>query len=117
MPKAREAASPCRGWLIIVVIATPGPLKLVLDDALGHHKLPDWLAWAHDYGFGHHTLGGALFAGIATLFIARPNLKNTAQRERRSSPSVLIERSTASNRGPATTMRIGRGPQTFGRGR
>ncbi|SDK21839.1 MULTISPECIES: ABC transporter ATP-binding protein [Bradyrhizobium] len=71
---------PYRGWLIIVFIAmlveiamslaAPWPLKLVLDDALGHHKLPDWLAWAHDYGFGRHTLGVALFAGVATLFIA-----------------------------------------------
>ncbi|MBX9651726.1 MAG: ABC transporter ATP-binding protein/permease [Xanthobacteraceae bacterium] len=71
---------PYRGWLIIVFIAmlveiamslaAPWPLKLVLDDALGHHKLPSWLARAHDYGFGRHTLGVALFAGVATLFIA-----------------------------------------------
>jgi ABC-type multidrug transport system fused ATPase/permease subunit len=71
---------PYRGWLLIVFIAmlveiamslaAPWPLKLVLDDALGHHKLPYWLAWAHDYGFGRHTLGVALFAGVATLFIA-----------------------------------------------
>jgi subfamily B ATP-binding cassette protein MsbA len=71
---------PYRGWLIIVFItmlveiakslAAPWPLKLVLDDALGHHKPPEWLAWAHDYGFGRHTLGVALFAGVATLLIA-----------------------------------------------
>jgi ABC-type multidrug transport system fused ATPase/permease subunit len=77
---ALDLLRPYRGWLIIVFIAmlveiamslaAPWPLKLVLDDALGHHKLPDWLAWAHDYGFGRHTLGVALFAGVATLFIA-----------------------------------------------
>src|ERR1044071_3925259 len=71
---------PYRGWLAIVFIAmlveiatslaAPWPLKLVLDDALGKHHLPDWLAWAHDYGFGRHTLGVALFAGVATLVIA-----------------------------------------------
>ena len=71
---------PYRGWLLIVFIAmlveiamslaAPWPLKLVLDDALGHHKLPEWLAWAHDYGFGRHSLGVALFAGVATLIIA-----------------------------------------------
>ena len=71
---------PYRGWLIIVFIAmlieiamslaAPWPLKLVLDDALGKHRLPDWLAWAHDYGFGRHTEGVALFAGVATLLIA-----------------------------------------------
>ncbi len=71
---------PYRGWLLIVFIAmlveiamslaAPWPLKIVLDDALVHHKLPDWLAWAHNYGIGRHTLGVALFAGIATLVIA-----------------------------------------------
>jgi ABC-type multidrug transport system fused ATPase/permease subunit len=71
---------PYRGWLIIVFaamlveitmsLAAPWPLKLVLDDALGNHQLPQWLAWAHNYGFGRHTLGVALFAGVATLLIA-----------------------------------------------
>lgn len=71
---------PYRGWLLIVFAAmlveismslvAPWPLKLVLDDALGHHKLPDLLAWAHNYGFDRNTLGVALFAGVATLLIA-----------------------------------------------
>ena len=71
---------PYTGWLVIVFVAmlveiamslaAPWPLKLVLDDALGKHQLPQWLAWAHDYGIGRHTLGVALFAGIATLVIA-----------------------------------------------
>jgi ABC-type multidrug transport system fused ATPase/permease subunit len=71
---------PYRGRLAIVFaamlveiatsLAAPWPLKLVLDDALGNHHLPDWLAFAHDYGIGRHTLGVALFAGIVTLLIA-----------------------------------------------
>ncbi len=71
---------PYHGWLVIVFVAmlveiamslaAPWPLKLVLDDALGKHQLPAWLSWAHDYGIGRHTLGVALFAGIATLVIA-----------------------------------------------
>jgi ABC-type multidrug transport system fused ATPase/permease subunit len=72
---------PYRGWLAIVFaamlveiaagLAAPWPLKLVIDDALGNHHLPHWLAWAHEYaGFGKHTLGVALFAGAATLAIA-----------------------------------------------
>lgn len=75
-----EMLRPYRGWLAIVFLAmlveigaslaAPWPLKLVLDDALGTHHLPDWLAWAHDYGIGRHTIGVALFAGIATLLIA-----------------------------------------------
>ena len=75
-----ELIRPYRGWLTIVFVAmlveiattlaAPWPLKLVIDDALGSHHLPQWLAWAHDYGFGKHTLGVALFAGAATLVIA-----------------------------------------------
>ncbi len=80
MPFVRELVRPYGGWLVIVFaammvetlmsLAAPWPLKLVLDDALGHHRLPDWLAWAHDYGFGRHTIGVALFAGAATILIA-----------------------------------------------
>jgi subfamily B ATP-binding cassette protein MsbA len=71
---------PYRGWLLIVFLAmlveiamslaAPWPLKLVLDDALGARHLPGWLAWAHDYGIGRHAVGVALFAGLATVFIA-----------------------------------------------
>jgi ABC-type multidrug transport system fused ATPase/permease subunit len=76
-----ELLRPYRGWLAIVFaamlveigagLAAPWPLKLVIDDALGNHHLPQWLDWAHQYaGFGKHTLGVALFAGVATLAIA-----------------------------------------------
>ncbi len=75
-----ELLRPYHGWLAIVLVAmlveiamslaAPWPLKLVLDDALGKHQLPEWAAWAHEYGIGRHALGVALFAGIATLLIA-----------------------------------------------
>ncbi|MGO9512878.1 MAG: ABC transporter ATP-binding protein [Steroidobacteraceae bacterium] len=71
---------PYRGWLVIVFVAmiveiamslaAPWPLKLVLDDALHNHKLPEWLAWAHSHGIERNTLGVAVFAGISTLLIA-----------------------------------------------
>jgi subfamily B ATP-binding cassette protein MsbA len=72
---------PYRAWLAIVFVAmlveiamglaVPWPLKLVIDNALNDHHLPHWLDWAHQYaGFGRHTLGVALFAGVATLVIA-----------------------------------------------
>jgi ABC-type multidrug transport system fused ATPase/permease subunit len=75
-----DLVRPYRGWLVIVFVAmlveiamslaAPWPLKLVLDDALGHHKLPEALAWAHNYGIGRNALGVAVFAGISTLLIA-----------------------------------------------
>jgi subfamily B ATP-binding cassette protein MsbA len=56
---------------IAMGLAVPWPLKLVIDNALNDHHLPHWLDWAHQYaGFGRHTLGVALFAGVATLVIA-----------------------------------------------
>ena len=75
-----DLVRPYRVWLIIVLVAmlleiamslaAPWPLKFVLDDALGSHKLPGWLDWAHDYGIPRSTLGVAVFAGLATLVIA-----------------------------------------------
>jgi subfamily B ATP-binding cassette protein MsbA len=76
-----DLIQPYRAWLAIVFVAmlveiaaslaAPWPLKLVIDDALGNHHLPHWLAWMHEYsGFGKHTLGVALFAAAATLAIA-----------------------------------------------
>jgi len=75
-----ELIRPYHGWLAIVFVAmlveiamslaAPWPLKLVLDDALGNHKLPEWLAWAHNYGISRNTLGVAVFAGLATVLIA-----------------------------------------------
>jgi subfamily B ATP-binding cassette protein MsbA len=80
LPFVRELLRPYGGWLAIVLaamivetlmsLAAPWPLKIVLDDALGAHKLPAWLGWAHGFGFERHTLGVALFAGIATIAIA-----------------------------------------------
>jgi subfamily B ATP-binding cassette protein MsbA len=29
---------------IAMSLAAPWPLKLVFDDALGHHQLPEWLS-------------------------------------------------------------------------
>ena len=45
-------------------------LKIVLDNALGKHPLPEWLAWVHDLGIDRNTMGLALFAGVATIVIA-----------------------------------------------
>src|SRR5208282_3865946 len=75
-----QLVRPYHGWLLIVFVAmlveiamslaAPWPLKLVLDDALGNHKLPDLLAWAHNYGISRNTVGVAIFAGLSTLLIA-----------------------------------------------
>ncbi|SHJ93351.1 ATP-binding cassette, subfamily B, MsbA [Aureimonas altamirensis DSM 21988] len=76
----REMLFPYRWRLLIVLLAmlveiamslaAPWPLKIVIDDALGHHALPAWLSWAHDLGIPRDAMGVALFAGLATLVIA-----------------------------------------------
>ena len=76
----RSLIRPYRTWVIVVFaammvetlasLAAPWPLKVVLDNALGHDKLPEWLAWVHDLGIDRTTMGLALFAALATIVIA-----------------------------------------------
>ncbi|MET0442403.1 MAG: ABC transporter transmembrane domain-containing protein, partial [Casimicrobiaceae bacterium] len=54
----------------LMSLAAPWPLKIVLDNALGHHPLPHWLEWVHDLGLDRNTMGLALFAALATALIA-----------------------------------------------
>ncbi len=54
----------------LMSLAAPWPLKIVLDNALGHHPLPHWLEWVHDLGIDRNTMGLALFAALATALIA-----------------------------------------------
>ena len=76
----RELIRPYKVWVMVVFaamlvetamsLAAPWPLKIVLDNALGKHPLPEWLAWVHDLGIDRNTMGLALFAGVATIVIA-----------------------------------------------
>jgi ABC-type multidrug transport system fused ATPase/permease subunit len=75
-----QLVRPYRGWLAVVFaamlvetlmsLAAPWPLKIVLDNALGHHPLPKWLEWVHDFGIDRNTMGLALFAAITTAVVA-----------------------------------------------
>ena len=76
----RSLIRPYRLWVVVVFaammvetlasLAAPWPLKVVLDNALGHDKLPAWLMWIHDLGIDRDTMGLALFAAAATIVIA-----------------------------------------------
>lgn len=71
---------PYRGWLIIVFIAmlvetamsiaAPWPLKIILDNVVGKHKLPEFLMWLRDFSFGEQTLALAGIAAIGAVVIA-----------------------------------------------
>src|SRR6185295_11379249 len=75
-----ELIRPYRAWLMIVLgamlvetamsLAAPWPLKVVIDNVVGHHRLPDWLAWVHDTPFGSSKAGLAALCAIALVLIA-----------------------------------------------
>ncbi len=75
-----ELVHPYRKWLIVVFlamlietamsIAAPWPLKIIIDNAVGKHKLPEFLTWLRDFSSGEHTLALAGVAALAAILIA-----------------------------------------------
>jgi subfamily B ATP-binding cassette protein MsbA len=75
-----DLVRPYKGWLIVVFaamlietamsIAAPWPLKVILDNVVGKHKLPEYLAWLRDFSIGENTLALAGVAAIGSVIIA-----------------------------------------------
>ena len=51
-------------------IAAPWPLKIILDNVVGKHKLPEFLGWLRDLSFGEHSMALAGVAAAGVVFIA-----------------------------------------------
>ncbi len=51
-------------------MAGPWPLKIVIDNVLGSHPLPEWLRWIHDLPFGQSKMGLAGIAALGVILIA-----------------------------------------------
>jgi ABC-type multidrug transport system fused ATPase/permease subunit len=76
----RELVRPYTGWLVVVLIAmlietamslaSPWPLKVVIDSVLGSHPLPEWLRGLRDLSVGDSKVGLALLAGTGVVLIA-----------------------------------------------
>jgi len=77
----RELVRPYRGSLLIILLAmlvetamslaTPWPLKIIIDNVVGHHKMSPWLAdLMHPWMDGHHQLHIAAVAAMAYVAIA-----------------------------------------------
>jgi ABC-type multidrug transport system fused ATPase/permease subunit len=76
----RELVRPYAGWVVIVFIAmliettmslaSPWPLKLVIDSVLGSQPMPDWLRGIKDISVGDSRVGLALLAGAGVVLIA-----------------------------------------------
>jgi ABC-type multidrug transport system fused ATPase/permease subunit len=77
----RELVRPYRGTLLIILLAmlvetamslaTPWPLKIILDNVVGSHKMSPWLAdLLHPWMDGRHQMHIAALAAIAFVVIA-----------------------------------------------
>ena len=76
----REFLRPYKGWLTIIFLAmlvetamslaAPWPLKVILDNVVGTHRAPEWLAPFRSSLLGGNKMELAALAGIATALIA-----------------------------------------------
>jgi len=74
-----ELIRPYRGWLMVVFIAmlietamslaSPWPLKIILDNVVGNHKLPEFIAWLRDFSFAENTMELATIAATGFVII------------------------------------------------
>ncbi|MGD0583022.1 MAG: ABC transporter ATP-binding protein [Bacteroidales bacterium] len=74
-----EFAAPYRISLIIIFIAmlietlmsiaAPWPLKIVLDNVVGNHNLPEHLTWLRNFSSGEHTMKLAVIAALCVIVI------------------------------------------------
>ena len=75
-----ELIRPYRGWLVIVFLAMlvetamslagPWPIKVIIDNVVGSHPLPEWLRWVHDLPVARDKMGLAVVAALATVLFA-----------------------------------------------
>jgi ABC-type multidrug transport system fused ATPase/permease subunit len=75
-----ELIRPYRGWLTLVFvamiietamsIAAPWPLKIIIDNVVGDHKLPEFLTWLRDFSSGEKTLALAGIVALGSILIA-----------------------------------------------
>jgi len=75
-----ELIRPYRKWLVIVFaamlvetamsLAGPWPIKVIIDNVVGSHPLPQWLRWVHDLPIAQDKMGLAVAAALATLVFA-----------------------------------------------
>jgi ABC-type multidrug transport system fused ATPase/permease subunit len=76
----RELLRPYRGRLAVILLAmlvqtvmslaAPWPLKVIIDDVVGDHPAPGWIAWLLPILGGEGKLHVAAAAGIITVLIA-----------------------------------------------
>src|ERR1700710_59138 len=72
--------SPYKKWHLIIFLAmivettmslaTPWPLKIIIDNVVGHHRLPHWLLWMYKVFPGENNFQFAAVAAISMVLMA-----------------------------------------------
>jgi ABC-type multidrug transport system fused ATPase/permease subunit len=75
-----QLIKPYKKWLFVIFAAmiletamsllAPWPLKIIIDNVVGHHALPEWLKWIKDLPLGSNKMAIAAAAGFGLIFIA-----------------------------------------------
>jgi subfamily B ATP-binding cassette protein MsbA len=75
-----ELIRPYKKWLLVIFLAMlletamsllgPWPLKIIIDNVVGHHPLPEWLRWIKDLPFETDKMAIAGAAAIGLVLIA-----------------------------------------------
>ena len=75
-----ELIKPYKKWLFVIFAAmlletamsllAPWPLKIIIDNVVGHHALPHWLEWIKDLPFETNKMAIAGAAAIGLILIA-----------------------------------------------
>jgi ABC-type multidrug transport system fused ATPase/permease subunit len=75
-----ELIKPYKKWLIVIFLAMlletgmsllgPWPLKIIIDNVVGHRALPGWLSWINDLPFGDSKMAIAGAAAVGLILIA-----------------------------------------------
>ena len=75
-----ELIKPYKKWLLVIFAAMlletamsllgPWPLKIIIDNVVGHHPLPEWLHWIKDLPFETNKMALAGAAAIGLMLIA-----------------------------------------------
>ena len=75
-----ELINPYKKWLFVIFgamlletamsLLAPWPLKIIIDNVVGHHALPGWLEWIKDLPFETNKMAIAGAAAIGLILIA-----------------------------------------------
>src|SRR5664279_240690 len=75
-----ELIKPYNKWLLVIFLAMlletamsllgPWPLKIIIDNVVGHHPLPEWLHWIKDLPFEDSKMALAGAAALGLILIA-----------------------------------------------